>query len=61
MGWLEVCATNIFKKYATIDKNAPYNRNALQKAFQNSANGLEELFSRSWENGGKIKSFKKLR
>ena len=59
IGWLEVCAKDIFKKYSGLDKEAGFNRKILRKAFEDSANGIEELFSRSWDDGGKVKSFKK--
>ena len=59
IGWLEVCAKDIFGKYKKIDKEADYNRTMLRKSFEDSAVGLGELFERSWDEGGKIKSFKK--
>jgi len=58
MGWLEVCANDIFKKYKALNKEAAYNRKVLRKAFEDSAVGIEELFARSWGNNGKVKSFK---
>jgi uncharacterized damage-inducible protein DinB len=58
MGWLEVCANDIFKKYKVLNKEAAYNRKILRKAFEDSATGIEELFAQSWDNGGKVKSFK---
>ena len=57
--WLEVCAIDIFKKHSVLDKEASFNRKALRKAFEDSALGIEELILRSWEDGGKVKSFKK--
>ena len=57
--WLEVSAVDIFKKQSTIDKDAPFNRKALRKAFEDSAKGINELIIQSWENGGKVKAFKK--
>lgn len=59
MQWLEIGAKDIFKKYKLLDKDDPYNPNALRKAFDDSAKGIEELLSRSWEDGGKIKGFRK--
>ena len=59
ISWLEVCAPDIFKKYSAIKKETAFNRKTLRKAFEDSAKGIEELFSRSWEDGGKIKNFKK--
>jgi len=59
MQWLEVTNKDIFKKYKTLDKEAPYDKKALRKALEDSAKGMEELIDQSWENGGKIKSFKR--
>ena len=59
MSWLEVSAPTIFNKYATIKKEETFNRKSLRKAFEDSARGLEELFSNSWDNQGKVKNFKK--
>jgi uncharacterized damage-inducible protein DinB len=57
IGWLEVCAKDILKK-KSIDKNTPFNRKALRQAFEDSARGIDELLNRSWDNGGKVSSFK---
>lgn len=59
MQWLEVCAKDIFKKYRVLDKEAPFSRKELQEALEDSAKGIEELLSRSWDDGGKVKGFKK--
>ena len=59
MGWLEICAKDIFRKYKALDKEKAFDRKALRKAFEDSAKGIEELFSLSWDNGGKVKGFKK--
>ena len=65
MGWLEICAKDIFsarsggKKYKVLDKKAAFDRKVLQKAFEDSAKGIEELLARSWDDGGKVKGFKK--
>jgi uncharacterized damage-inducible protein DinB len=59
MDWLEVCAKDIFRKYMALNKEAAFNRKALRKAFEDSATGIEELILQSWEDGGKVKSFKK--
>jgi len=59
MQWLDICAKDIFKKYKILDKEAGINNKELRKAFEDSAKGIEELFSRSWDDGGKVKSFKK--
>jgi len=65
MGWLEICAKDIFsagsggKKYKALDKEKAYDRKALRKAFEDSAKVIEELFALSWDNAGKITGFKK--
>ncbi|HSU27837.1 MAG TPA: DinB family protein [Chitinophagaceae bacterium] len=58
MQWLEICAKDIHKKYKVLNKEAAYDKKGLRKAFEDSAKGLDELFSRSWDDGGKVKSFK---
>ena len=59
MQWLEICAKVIFKKYKALDKEAAFDRKALRKAFEDSAKGIKELFARSWDDGGKVKGYKK--
>ena len=57
--WLEVCAPAIFKKYPALPKDAAFHRKNLRDALQGSAEGIKELISESWDNGGKVKNFKK--
>ena len=68
MQWLEVCAKDIFKKHKVIparlshsggDKEAAFDRKGLRKAFEDSARGIEELLARGWDDGGKVKGFKR--
>jgi uncharacterized damage-inducible protein DinB len=59
INWLEVCAPDIFKKHAAIKKETLFNRKSLYRAFEDSASGIEELITRSWNDGGKVKNFKK--
>lgn len=59
MQWLEICAKGIFNKCKSIDKDTPYNKKALHKSLEDSGKGFEELFNRSWDEGGRIKGFKK--
>jgi uncharacterized damage-inducible protein DinB len=59
MSWLEVVAKDIFKKYKPLDKDAPYNKKLLRKSFEESAGAIKEFIDISWEQGGKVKSFKK--
>jgi len=55
---LEVCAKDLFTKYKKLNKEDAFDRKVLRKAFEDSAKGIEELLSRSWDDGGKVKSFK---
>jgi uncharacterized damage-inducible protein DinB len=59
MQWLEICAKDIFSKYKVMDKEAAFNKKELRKALEESAKAIEELLSRSWDDGGKLKGFKK--
>ncbi|MGH2552330.1 MAG: DinB family protein [Chitinophagaceae bacterium] len=59
MQWLDICAGDVFKKYNILDKDAAFNRKEMRKAFEDSDKGIEELICRSWDNGGKVKGFKK--
>lgn len=56
--WLEVVAKDIFSKHKSLDKEAAYDKKALCKALEDSAKGIEEFINRSWDDGGKVKSFK---
>ena len=57
--WLESSAPALFKKHAALSKDVTFNRKNLRNAFLDSAEGIKELISESWDNGGKVKSFKK--
>jgi uncharacterized damage-inducible protein DinB len=59
MQWLEICAKDIFKKYMIMDKEAAFDRKIIRKALDGSAAGIQELLSRSWDDDGKVKGFKK--
>lgn len=59
MNWMEIIAKDIFKKYKSLEKTAPYDRKILRTSFEESGNAIEEFINRSWEDGGKVKSFKK--
>lgn len=56
--WLEVSAQDIFKKHQELNKEDVFERKALKNALKNSAKGIEELLSRGWDEGGKVKNFK---
>ena len=59
LGWIEVAAKDIFKKYKLLDKDAPYDKKLLRKSFEESSKAVEELIERSWSEEGKVKGFKK--
>ncbi|MDZ4796005.1 MAG: hypothetical protein SGI83_17120 [Bacteroidota bacterium] len=59
MQWLEICAKDIFTKYTPLNKDAAFDRTSLEKALEESAAGIAALLTRSWEQGGKVKGFKK--
>lgn len=59
LGWLESAAKDIFAKYKLLDKEGTYNKKMLRMAFENSAKAIEEFIVRSWEQGGKVRGFKK--
>ena len=46
-------------KYKTLGKEAEYDKSILHKSFEDSGKGIEELIDQSWENGGKVKGFKR--
>jgi len=59
LGWIEIAAKDIFSKYKLLDKDAPYDKKRLHKSFDESRKAVEELIERSWNEGGKVKGFKK--
>lgn len=59
MQWLEICAKDIAANYQSLGKDIPYDRKALLKALDDSAKGIAALLERGWDDGGKIKGFKK--
>ena len=57
--WLETMARDIFIKYKPLENESPFERATIIRAFEDSACGISDLLSRSWDEGGKLKSFKK--
>jgi uncharacterized damage-inducible protein DinB len=57
--WLEICAKDLHKKNKVLDKNVSFDRKSLRQALDESAQGIEELLARGWDEDGKIKGFKK--
>ena len=49
---------DIFSKNKAIDKDAPYDKKLLRKSLEESSKAIEEFINRSWDEGGKVKSFK---
>jgi len=59
MGWMEIAAKNIFRKYNRLEKEAAYDKKVLRKSLEDSGKAIEEFIDHSWDEGGKVKSFKK--
>jgi uncharacterized damage-inducible protein DinB len=57
--WLETVAKDVFSNNKPLDKDAAYDRERLRNAIEDSATTLEEFFAKSWDEGGKVKGFKK--
>lgn len=58
MQWLEICAKEIHAKYKPLNKDDKPDRKKLRKALEESAAGLNDLFSTSCEKDGKVKGYK---
>lgn len=56
--WLEICDKELYLRLSSIDKTAELNSDELIDMLKSSANALQELFSKSWDQQGKIKGFK---
>ena len=59
MQWLEVSAKDIFLKYRVMNKDMPVDKTTLLNRLEESFNGIYSLLSRSWDDTGKVKGFKK--
>ena len=57
--WMEVAAKDIYKKYKQLEKEVPYDKKLLRKSFEESGKAIEEFIERNWNEGGKVKGFKK--
>jgi uncharacterized damage-inducible protein DinB len=57
--WLEIAAPAIYKSQTVLNKDPIYGRDQLNKYIEVSGAAISELLSQGWENGGKIKGFKK--
>lgn len=57
--WLEVCAKELYKKCKPLDKTMPFDRSTLQNTLAESAKAIKDLLAQSWDDGGKVKGFKK--
>src|SRR6266542_3149891 len=49
LGWIEVAAKDIFKKYKTLDKEAAYDKRVLRRSFEESGKAVEEFIEHSWD------------
>src|SRR5689334_4134145 len=58
LGWLEHVGKEIWKKYSLLDKEKPFNRKTLRKAFEDSGKAIEELIELSSGNNFRLKGFK---
>ena len=56
--WLELSDKELFSTQTALDKAAPVDKSTLLKALAASSGALLELFSKSWDQEGKIKNFK---
>ncbi|MEO8403350.1 MAG: DinB family protein [Chitinophagaceae bacterium] len=59
MQWLEITAKDIFARLKVLDKDMPYDKKTLLKSLEDSFKGIEEMLGKSWDDGGKVKGFKK--
>ena len=59
MQWLEICSKDTFLKYTALNKEMPVDKKILIKALEESTEGISLLLNRSWDDGGKVKGFKK--
>ena len=57
--WIEHAANDIFKKSTPLDKDKPYSKKLLRDSFLSSGSAIEEFISESWNQGGRVKGFKK--
>lgn len=59
MQWLEVSAKDIFLKHTVMNKDMTIDRKVLLNGLEESFTAIWSLLSRSWDDGGKVKGFKK--
>ena len=59
MQWLEVSAKDIFLKYTVLKTDLPVDKTVILKHLEESFTGIGSLLSKSWDDGGKVKGFKK--
>ena len=57
--WLEIISKDLYSKQEKPGKQAAFDRATLRKYFVNSSGAIETLISRSWDDGGKLKGYKK--
>ena len=59
LSWIGIAAKDIFKKYKPMVKDDPCDKKTIRKSFEESGKAVEEFIERSWDEGGKVKGFKK--
>ena len=59
MQWLEVCAKDIFQQYKSLPKEMQYDKKGLLQSLEDSSTAIKSLLERAWDDGGKVKGFKK--
>ena len=56
--WTETVVKALYQKNLLLAKDAALTPSLLAKAFQQSASIIRQVIEHSWENGGKLSSFK---
>lgn len=56
--WTETVAKKLYKKELLLSKEVPHLPEVLAAAFQQSAGIIRQIIDSSWDNGGKLPSFK---
>ena len=56
--WLESVAKSLYQKSMLLSKETPLTNNTLKEAFRQSSTCIRQVIEISWENGGKVPSFK---
>lgn len=57
--WLEIVSKKLFETQTALDKKAAPDKKNLRQALHQSGAAFENFISTCWDEGGKVKSFKK--